>query len=106
ISSSATILRPLMLPSFLHLPGRSEVFYANVLENSQMVGVLRLQGADEEFELGQAAKARKAGVFQEVWPAGKSGAHAAFQPFKGGLAASRQSQRACDLMVSVVRMAE
>ena len=51
-----------------------------------MVRVFGLQGRDQKFELGKAAYTREAGIFQEIRPAGESGADASLQPLISGLA--------------------
>src|SRR5580692_8637305 len=71
-----------------------------------MIRVLGLQRADQKFELRKTSQTRKAGVFQEVRPAGKSGADASLQPLKGSFAPSRQRQCASNLIIRMMRMAK
>src|SRR5580700_2945176 len=71
-----------------------------------MIRVLGLQRADQKFEFRESSQTRKAGIFQEVRPAGKSGANASLQPLKGSFAPSGQGQRAGDLIIRMMRMSE
>src|SRR5580658_3770506 len=71
-----------------------------------MIRVLGLQRADQKFELRKASQTRKAGIFQEVRPAGKSRADASLQPLKGSFAPSGQGQRGGDLIIRMMRMPE
>jgi hypothetical protein len=74
------------------------------LQQSQMVGILRLQSAHQELKFRKTAKILEARVFHEKRPARKSSADTALQPLKGGVALPGQSENACDLIIGVVRV--
>src|ERR1700733_14371182 len=60
-----------------------------------MIRILGLQRADQKFELRKTSQTRKAGIFQEVRPTGKSGADASLEPLKGSFAPSGFPIKAC-----------
>ena len=56
------------------------------LEQSQVVGILGLQGADQDFKGRKLAEILEPRIFQKERPAGESVAHATLQPGKGRFA--------------------
>ena len=77
-----------------------------VLQQSQMVRILDLQRAHQDFKFGEASQILEARVFHEKRPARESGAHAALQPFKGWGGLLQHGEDTCDLIVGMVRMSE
>lgn len=75
---------------------------AKALEQTEVVGILGLQRADERFELGVAAEIFEARIACEERPAGESVGDGAFEPFecRGGFA--ENGENAGDLIVGVV----
>src|SRR5882672_7694209 len=76
------------------------------LEQSEMIGILGLQRAHQDFKRRKLTQIFEVRVLQKKRPARESTANTSLQPLEGSFASSQQGKYAGNLMVSVVRMSE